>query len=172
MKIRTGFVSNSSSSSFICDVCGTIQSGWSLDLADTDMIMCVNGHVFCSEHVEKPYGKKAIIEFLKDQAKKSPKRGSDSPAPDYEGFIERLKNMPDDEPYDYSTEESRKFGLYNLQEEYPESLCPVCQMKAFRDEEVMLYMIKRSGMTYNDVYDEIRRTMKDYKTFKAYIEDV
>ena len=28
MKIRSGFVSNSSSSSFVCEVCGTSESGY------------------------------------------------------------------------------------------------------------------------------------------------
>lgn len=42
MKIRTGFVSNSSSSSFVCDVCGNIESGWDLGLNDAEMCECVN----------------------------------------------------------------------------------------------------------------------------------
>ena len=28
MKIRSGFVSNSSASSFVCDICGEIEAGW------------------------------------------------------------------------------------------------------------------------------------------------
>lgn len=51
MKIRTGFVSNSSSSSFVCDVCGNIESGWDLGLNDAEMCECVNGHTFCQSHM-------------------------------------------------------------------------------------------------------------------------
>ena len=51
MKIRTGFVSNSSSSSFICKVCGENQSGWDLSLREAEMCECVKGHIFCNTHL-------------------------------------------------------------------------------------------------------------------------
>lgn len=51
MKIRNGFVSNSSSSSFICDVCGENVSGYDIGLDDADMYECEKGHVFCENHV-------------------------------------------------------------------------------------------------------------------------
>jgi len=50
MKIRTGFVSNSSSSSFVCDVCGEECSGMDMSLSDADMCECENGHTFCTSH--------------------------------------------------------------------------------------------------------------------------
>lgn len=46
MKIRNGFVSNSSSSSFICDVSGGVESGMDASLSDFDMSQCINGHTF------------------------------------------------------------------------------------------------------------------------------
>jgi len=51
MKIRTGFVSNSSSSSFVCDSCGEKQIGMDLVLSEAGMVRCVNNHVFCESHV-------------------------------------------------------------------------------------------------------------------------
>ena len=45
MKIRNGFVSNSSSSSFACSICGDIESGWDLCPVDVDMFKCDNGHI-------------------------------------------------------------------------------------------------------------------------------
>lgn len=51
MKIRKGFVSNSSSSSFVCDVCNHDESGWDMCLEDVGMVGCENGHVFCEEHL-------------------------------------------------------------------------------------------------------------------------
>jgi hypothetical protein len=47
MKTRLGFVSNSSSSSFTCDVCGETQGGWDCCLSEVDMFECENGHVIC-----------------------------------------------------------------------------------------------------------------------------
>jgi len=46
-------VSNSSSSSFICDICGAEASGWDMSLSEAYMVECVNGHVFCEDHVDK-----------------------------------------------------------------------------------------------------------------------
>lgn len=51
MKIRHGFVSNSSSSSFICDVTGRIASGWDMSLEEAEMIECKNGHTFSEDCV-------------------------------------------------------------------------------------------------------------------------
>uniref|UniRef100_A0A6M3LCM6 Uncharacterized protein n=1 Tax=viral metagenome TaxID=1070528 RepID=A0A6M3LCM6_9ZZZZ len=62
MKIRTKFVSNSSSSSFICDYCGHDESGWDLCLSEAAMVECTRGHTFCDEHLPKE-----IIEVLNDE---------------------------------------------------------------------------------------------------------
>ncbi len=51
MKIRYGFVSNSSSSSFTCDVCGDVESGWDMSLSDADMYECKHYHTICSSHL-------------------------------------------------------------------------------------------------------------------------
>jgi len=51
MKIRKGFVSNSSSNSFICDVCGETVSGWDMSLSEAEMVNCDEGHEFCESHI-------------------------------------------------------------------------------------------------------------------------
>lgn len=51
MKIRKGFVSNSSSSSFICEICGHTESGYDMPLEDMGFVHCVNEHIFCDEHL-------------------------------------------------------------------------------------------------------------------------
>lgn len=51
MKIRKGFVSNSSSSSFICDVCGNNVCGYDMTLEEADMYECEDYHEFCKDHV-------------------------------------------------------------------------------------------------------------------------
>lgn len=54
MKIRTGFVSNSSSSSYTCDVCGDERGGMDMCLSEAGMHSCINGHVFCDSHMKGP----------------------------------------------------------------------------------------------------------------------
>lgn len=51
MKIRNGFVSNSSSSSFICEICGADESGYNMTYEDACMVSCQNGHLICREHL-------------------------------------------------------------------------------------------------------------------------
>lgn len=51
MKKRNGFVTNSSSSSFICDVCSRTEAGYDMSLSDAQMYTCKEGHTFCEEHV-------------------------------------------------------------------------------------------------------------------------
>jgi hypothetical protein len=53
MKYRSSFVTNSSSSSFVCDVCGATESGWDMGLSDAGMYECENGHTFCDSHLVK-----------------------------------------------------------------------------------------------------------------------
>ena len=53
MKIRSGFVSNSSSSSFICDVCGHDESGYDLGLSEAYMCECGRGHIICESHIQE-----------------------------------------------------------------------------------------------------------------------
>ena len=50
MKRRLGFVSNSSSSSFTCDICGREETAYDLSYEDAEMFECTNGHIICDEH--------------------------------------------------------------------------------------------------------------------------
>lgn len=52
MKIRAGFVSNSSGTSFTCDFCGEEVAGMDLGLTDAEMFSCKNGHTVCDSHTE------------------------------------------------------------------------------------------------------------------------
>jgi hypothetical protein len=47
MKSRNGFVSNSSSSSFICSVCGSVESGYEASYSEFGWTSCSNNHELC-----------------------------------------------------------------------------------------------------------------------------
>jgi hypothetical protein len=54
MKFREGFVTNSSSSSFICQVTGRVESGMDLSLSECGMCTCKNGHTFDDSFLIQP----------------------------------------------------------------------------------------------------------------------
>lgn len=49
-KIRSGFVSNSSSSSFICGICNRVSEGWDWNNSSGGIVQCEHGHFFCYDH--------------------------------------------------------------------------------------------------------------------------
>jgi hypothetical protein len=51
MKIRTGFVSNSSSSSFVCCICGHAEEVSSEEMEYAVDCSCEHGHNFCRDHL-------------------------------------------------------------------------------------------------------------------------
>lgn len=54
MKIRNGFVSNSSSSSFVCEVCNHTETGFDVGYEDVGFVRCENGHIMCEGHLINP----------------------------------------------------------------------------------------------------------------------
>jgi len=68
MKTRLGFVSNSSSCSFVCDLTGEVKSGWSWGIEDVGMYGCINGHRFNKEYVLNPDKIKVWARTIKHKA--------------------------------------------------------------------------------------------------------
>ena len=56
MKIRSCFVSNSSSSSCVCDLCGRSETGWDMGAREAEMFNCENGHTICTEEAVEDLG--------------------------------------------------------------------------------------------------------------------
>jgi hypothetical protein len=51
MKQGLGFVSNSSTSSYICILCGNIEGGWDASPKDLGFYECDCEHMICEEHM-------------------------------------------------------------------------------------------------------------------------
>ena len=159
MKIRNGFVSNSSSCSFTCDVCGETESGFDVSLEDCDMKECVNGHTFCESHMTKKMKKPSIEQMKAFLSKKIWTWGPDKGKPEYD-----LKDMSNEDVEDAYNDEIADNGV-------DPSCCPVCQFKAIPDNELVSFFLKNQKR--KDVVAEIKAKFDgDYSKFLDYIKEV
>jgi predicted acetyltransferase len=129
MKIRNGFVSNSSSSSFLCVICGEVNSGYDLVLKDAYMTQCENGHIFCNRHTinETEITKEMLLEFIEDK-----------------------------ELSYYNNDETIESFMENVQENYPSYLCPVCTFKEITEEDLKSYIKKEFGISELFVLEKLK----------------
>lgn len=160
MKIRSGFVSNSSSSSFVCCITGRTESGWDLSLHDAEMYSCVNGHTISDNFVEIDDGE--IDKQVEEQAKRE--------------VEEHNKKYPDESIY--SVEDWIEDIKSEFRYELPSKFCPVCSLKEFISEDLVLYLIAKKAEIYGldkntakqQLYDDIRREFGSYEKFKEFIK--
>jgi len=152
MKVRNGFVSNSSSSSFTCDVCGEDVSGWDLCLREAEMSECVNGHVVCDGHLlesEEDYEEMTFQE----------KKEYCLRLAEWSGTKERIGEIEDeDELDDLYSDEIESEERYNVSA----SRCPCCSLTNPTTEQVLQYLLHEKGGTREDVEDEMRTRFADY----------
>ena len=163
MKIRSGFVSNSSSSSFICDVCGREESGYDISLCDCEMRQCRRGHTFCvDESVCEPADldteviRKMLIEDEKDRTWKTPD--------EIEKKVADLELMSADE----LSREAEEISDY----EVPNVCCPVCQMQVVTDADMLKYLIKKQNTEKKSLVEQIQGEFnKDYIAFSNFLKE-
>jgi hypothetical protein len=151
MKVRHGFVSNSSTSSFQCCVCHETQAGMDMCLSEAGMRECINGHTFCDEH-----GKVDVELNVEQKRQKLIEDGG------YEA--EELADLDDDdikEKYEYEIDE-----YY----EVPEACCPVCQMEVGIADDLLKFMLIKHQTTEGDVLAEVHGQFKSYAEFAAYLK--
>ena len=103
LKYRKSFVTNSSSSSYICDICGRVESGWDIGLDEADMFECVNGHVFCCDEALIQYDdREKLIKLILEHEWNKYEKWTSSGTEDITITEEELKEMDFDELIDLS----------------------------------------------------------------------
>ena len=155
MKFRKDFVTNSSSSSYICEICGRNESGWDLSLSECEMMECVNGHIFCcDEALERPSKKEMIQMILENEWNKE--RWDDNIG-NYRDFTEdELVVMDEDELFDEFCSES---GYYDV----PECLCPICNFIEYSEYDLSAYLLKEYGVSRDEVFEDVKKLNKRRK---------
>ena len=142
MKFRKDFVTNSSSSSYVCEICGRIESGWDLGLSECEMMECVNGHVFCcSEALEMPTKEEMIKMILEN----SWNNRYDSGIQDYRDYTEEEISAIDE---DIIFDEWITDGGYY---EVPECMCPICQFIEYSEYDLSAYLLKEYKVPMDEV---------------------
>lgn len=153
MKTRRGFVSNSSTTSYTCEVCGDSWAGSdSLSYREVGFWKCCNGHVICEEHVldvpdltaremydillSDSWYSKEIVEEMAGVVEDSSK------------WEEIVNDFWDDFVHD---------------EGHPERACPVCQFYEISNEDTARYLEKETGVPRDEAFAFIKEQNKRRK---------
>ena len=153
-KFRKSFVTNSSSSSYICEICGRVESGWDIGLSEAEMMECVNGHVFCiDEALEIPDKKELIKMILENEWNKEI---WDRDVGDYRDYDEEEINEMDEEELFYNLCSE---GYYRV----PEFVCPICQFIEYSEYDLSKYLLKVYGISRDEVFAEVKKYNKRRK---------
>lgn len=155
MKIRLGFVSNSSSSSFACSVCGETYSGWDLSLSDTDLNQCSNGHLICEDDLTEPINPDDIIDN------------------DFEGPLIPEKYCPICSWLVSSSYDMKLFLFKEYKIPIDEAFAEVKKInkrrKKLYDSEYLLYVSQKLNLNLDTLREEIKARFVSYKEFQKYI---
>ena len=143
MKFRKDFVTNSSSSSYTCEICGHTESGWDICLSEARMVECVNGHIYCESEM-LPIPRQDFIKAIL--------------ALGIEDYSEiNLDEMSDEKI------KCKYFDLDDGRWSIPEECCPLCQFIEYSDKDMSAYLLKKYGVPYDEVFAKIKELNKRRK---------
>lgn len=168
MKIRTGFVSNSSSSSFICDVSGEVYSGYDAGLSDFDLMECTNEHIFHESYlVGDPYEPEILERILiKDVYSNATYDIKDKYKLTWRDELSAVQKKEANEEAEKTILEIKERGEWNniLQEckskvrnSIPVECCPICSLTYIKDDTISDYLLNK----YNESKEEIKKEIRE-----------
>lgn len=170
MKFRSDFVTNSSSSSFICSACGNVEAGYDMSLSDANMVECENGHTICEYHVSDSISfknkKEVALRYINDYIGRLKTDNGYSEEyvlkrmvslTDKKDFIEKLT----EEDYEDNDDLCDKFDdllqEFDLEDTLPEELCPLCTHSIVTETESLNYALGKLNMTKEQLEEMTRQ---------------
>lgn len=149
MKFRKDFVTNSSSSSFVCDICGNVESGWDMSLREAEMVECVNGHTICQDEMLTP-PREVMIRLIREEMESS--------WSDMEYLTdEELQAKTDDKLEELMME--REDGYYSV----PEECCPICQFIEYSNVDLAKFLEREYKVSRDEVFARVKQLNKRRK---------
>ncbi len=167
MKIRSGFVSNSSTSSFVCEISNKIVTNEHCVMG-ADFAKCTCGHQFLGKYLLDPTkvkpktieDKKELLNYLGESCR-------------FNLTLEKLFDNAIDELYNNYKKDikealsidkkgDRKY-FYNA----PSFLCPICAFEKFSEKEILSWLLMQKYGS-PDIKLAIKDIKKIYKTYEDF----
>jgi hypothetical protein len=162
MKNRTSFVSNSSSSSFICDISGEDIEVYDLDFKSSGLCRCTAGHVFKEEYLFESY--KHCISHKEMFNKLIEITDSKKECQ----YYQKLNDIELRKVYD----EKIKSNGNPIGGDYPANCCPICSINVITDADLVKYFLKKFNVSREDISKDIRVFFGgSFIKFQSYIKE-
>lgn len=165
MKTRNGFVSNSSSSSFICQVCGEEASGMDLSMSDAGMCKCYNDHVFCESH-QREIGNVISTEEKRNKIIAYYKAIKTD---DKYWTLDEINRIVSDIQKMTKKEVENRYDDFVLDQGIDSRYCPICMFESPLDTQLFTYLVKKSGKTPKDIMELAKSEFETYENFLLYL---
>ena len=145
MKFRKDFVTNSSSSSYVCEICGRSDGGFDVSLRECEMVECENGHTICQDEM-LDVSREKLLKYFEQEF-------------DYATFEEN-KNSSDEVLIEMLLDrDTLSDFVYNI----PECFCPICQFIEYSEYDLSAYLLKEYGVSRDEVFAEVKQFNKRRK---------
>jgi len=180
MKIRNGFVSNSSTSSFTCEICGESYTGWDASPYDSayDCSICENEHIMCNSHIKNSDSDNVVMvdgcehEFDRELNKFCPE--CESPAfTESDGVEISEKNCPICQFEDYSEADMVSYleKTRNIEKDivFAEVKKVNKRRKKLYDSEYITYVCSKFSLTDDLLIEEIKSKFSTYKAYRKFL---